>query len=396
MNVAITGFGRTGFSAGQLILVGHANGLARRGHRVRFVPCTTSYRPEWAAVEAEVRLPPRRRPAMAAARLTADIAGYTVGRRSRQEVQATATELTRALAPRSDMVFRQAAMVDQLRSIAPPADVTLATGYATALPVALGGTGALAYFMQHYEVLFADDQEDVDLARVHARQSYDLPLAQIANSSWLREKVLQEHPQRTEPQLCLNAIDGGVYFPDGAPPTDRLRVISYSGRGVEWKGFRDAAEVIRRARLQLPELEWVVFGGGAELPPENAIAPYIDLGFQQPADLRRHYSTSHVALCTSWYESFPLYPLEAMSCGCTVVSRRPGTEDYLVADENAVVVEDADHAALAQGLVHLLSDEQRRATLRRRGLETAAAFSWERATDAFEAALEQIVAEAGR
>jgi len=39
------------------------------------------------------------------------------------------------------------------------------------------------------------------------------------------------------------------------------------------------------------------------------------------------------------YESFPLFPLEAMACGLAVITTAPGTEDYAVNQENCLVVE---------------------------------------------------------
>lgn len=390
INIVVTGFARDRFSAGHLILVGHANGLVDRGHTVRFVPTIPSYRPRWTEVRAEIVNPPRPGPLRAGVQGVRALAGIRAGHRSRASLSRSLNDLARVVTPRADVSYQRASMLDRLRAVVPPADVTLATGFATALPVALYGTGVCGYFLQHYEVLFAEDLKDPYLARAEAALSYELPLRHVANSSWLRETVARRHGRQGTP-LVLNAIDHSVYYPDGAPPSARPRVVSYSGRGVRWKGFLEAAQAVRLARVRFPDLEWWVFGDHAELAPDNEVAPYRDMGFQRPEELRQVYSSAHVALCPSWYESFPLYPLEAMACGCAVVSTPLGAEDFLRDGENALIAPPRRPDLLAERLVELLGDQATAARLRCQGLEDAARFTWTRSVDQMEEALAELV-----
>jgi hypothetical protein len=172
-------------------------------------------------------------------------------------------------------------------------------------------------------------------------------------------------------------------FTPGPKLSDRdgvIRVITYS-RPDEWKGFADAVaamEIVNKRSSRA--LEWNVFGyRHPRLPPENPVAPYKfhpKLPFKGLAAL---YSTSDIALCSSWYESFPLPPLEAMASGTAVVTTNLGTEDYAVNGKNAVVVGARDIEQMAAAVLNLIENPALRQRLSREGRVTSEHFTWDRA-----------------
>jgi glycosyltransferase involved in cell wall biosynthesis len=94
--------------------------------------------------------------------------------------------------------------------------------------------------------------------------------------------------------------------------------------------------------------------------------------------LRHHYAAADLFVYPSLYETFGLPPLEAMSAGCPVVAARSSSIPEVVGDA-AELVEPLDVAAIAQGMLHVLTDPARRAELVMRGRSRAAEFTWERA-----------------
>lgn len=289
------------------------------------------------------------------------------------------------LAPRLlSPAMQQAAGAAHVRMILetqlPPADATLATSYQTALPVHLYGTGRKFYFAQHYEPYFSIDAPEPKLAELEALSTYRLPLRIIANSSWLRTMLRNETGQADIP-VCANAIDHTVFH--GEPKTSQLRdeikVISYGGRGAQWKGFREMAEAMRIARSTLrgKRLRWLVYGSAA-LPPDNAIAPYEALGFLSSTRLADAYRAADIFLSASWYESFPLFPLEAMSCGLPAITTQPGTEEFAHHEATAEIVEPRNPESIAAGLIRLISQQDYRASLAVHGNRIAREFSWQK------------------
>lgn len=101
------------------------------------------------------------------------------------------------------------------------------------------------------------------------------------------------------------------------------------------------------------------------------------LGYVDDADLPALYSLAQVFVYPSLAEGFGLQLLEAMACGCPVVAADRTSLPEVV--ENAGLLVDPERpAAIADAITRLLEDEQLRETMRRRGLERAAQFSWER------------------
>jgi len=87
------------------------------------------------------------------------------------------------------------------------------------------------------------------------------------------------------------------------------------------------------------------------------------------------------ALCLvqpSRHEGFGLPPLEAMACGCPVVTSSAGALPEVVGDAGIVYGEPDDVDALTRELARLISSAAERRELARAGLERAAQMTWER------------------
>jgi glycosyltransferase involved in cell wall biosynthesis len=384
INIVTGGIGRDSGTAGHAMLFGYANGLLDRGHDVAIVTTVPSYTPRWFDLRAKIIQPKRVSLLSAGLRTAFRYGGFRLGLTDNAAVKEALNEVTSGLAPWSALPYRRASGIERLRLTMPPADITMATGAPSALPVLLLGTGAKVYFMQGYETYFLTeaDPQWQSLFELEAEFSYKLPLHRIANSSWLADSVRQRHGAESE--LCLNALDHQSFFPDGHPADSPLTVVSYSGRGAALKGFADAAEAIRLVRERVGDVRWRVFGSDAEIPPENPIAPYESVGVVDAPAIRRLYSEAHVALCPAWHDSFPMYPMEAMACGCAVVTTQFGVEDYARHEHNALVVSPRDSRAMAESIVRLGSDVALRARLIDQARRDVQDFTWERSLDRME------------
>ena len=98
-------------------------------------------------------------------------------------------------------------------------------------------------------------------------------------------------------------------------------------------------------------------------------------GYVPDADLPRLYSAASVFAYPSLYEGFGIPPLEAMACGTPVVASTRGALPEVLGDA-ALLVDPTDEDTLAQALRAAATDN---GDLRRRGLERAARYSWQRA-----------------
>ncbi|MFN2524881.1 MAG: glycosyltransferase family 4 protein [Actinomycetota bacterium] len=92
----------------------------------------------------------------------------------------------------------------------------------------------------------------------------------------------------------------------------------------------------------------------------------------------------------SLYEGFGLPPLEAMAAGTSVLAGRYSAAEEVLGDA-ALLVDPTDVDALAQGLVHLATDDRARVRMARAGKARAASYSWEKAATLTAAAYRRCV-----
>jgi glycosyltransferase involved in cell wall biosynthesis len=89
------------------------------------------------------------------------------------------------------------------------------------------------------------------------------------------------------------------------------------------------------------------------------------------------YRGATVFVFPSRYEGFGLPVLEAMACGCPVISSNASSLPE-VAGEAALLVEPWDVDGFASVMERVLTDPALQADLRKKGLERAAQFSWDK------------------
>jgi GT2 family glycosyltransferase/glycosyltransferase involved in cell wall biosynthesis len=272
-----------------------------------------------------------------------------------------------------------------VEALAPVEAIKVATWWNTAVPVWRASVvhGIPVYFVQDIETSYYPDNPHVRAAVI---DSYGPDFRYMTISTWNRERLRE---LGLDAELIPPGIDLDTFRPlhEKQRRTDMVLALGRSNplknlplTVAAWRAVAD-----RVALDAAPEL--CLFGHEPELAQERGMRHVESPTDEQVNEL---FNEAAVFVQTSAHEGFALPPLEAMATGCAVVcTDAHGNRDFCVDGENCLMPE-ADVDAVADALARLLVDPALRERLGRGGIETAAAYGWERRIDALEAFLEGV------
>ncbi len=106
----------------------------------------------------------------------------------------------------------------------------------------------------------------------------------------------------------------------------------------------------------------------------------IFLGYVPENDLPGIYNAASLFVFPSLYEGFGRPLLEAMMCGVPVIASNTSSIPEVVGDAG-ITVDPYDISALAMAINQVLTDDELRTTLIKKGLERAKLFSWQKCAE---------------
>lgn len=240
------------------------------------------------------------------------------------------------------------------------------------------------YHMQHFEELFFTDINQ----RLIARNTYYLPLIKISNSKWLQNILktqLNINSYLLNPGIDLNLFKPYKEFTTKYYDKKEWLIVSYFSE-EPLKGFNDAAKGVKLARDYLNKkginLKWKVFGLNPPSRKYETEFEYVGKIFGK--DLAKLYSKADIVLMASWYESFPLPPIEAMACGTLIIATRYGTEDYVFDKENGLVCLPRQPEEITNKIIYAIENPEKCLEMVKNGQKTVKNYSWEKRTDILE------------
>lgn len=139
-----------------------------------------------------------------------------------------------------------------------------------------------------------------------------------------------------------------------------------------WKNIGTLNKIID----MLPEYEFVKMGYGTTIEKNNVI----NLGHVPEIEIPYVYSACDVFLHTSAYEGFGLPVLEAMACGCPVVSSN-STSLPEVVNNGGILVNTNDVEGYIEAIHTILSHETVGAMWKENGLKQSSKFTWQQTAE---------------
>ncbi len=268
----------------------------------------------------------------------------------------------------------------------PPADVLIASSWETAYAASSlpSDRGEKFYFIQHHEILWTRYVQK-------AKATYRMPFKKLVISSWLKQILKDEYGE--ESHLLTTPVDDKQFYPGDGERSGPAKRVCLMHHNYDWKGFQDGARAFSLAKSRGAPVELVVFGGKLEQPEPL----FREMGFEceyhyRPLGkrLREIFSSCDIYLCPSWHEGLGMPPMEAMACGCALVTTDTGgCRDYALPGKTALVSAPHDVEALAKNLAALANDESLLTRLAMQGRQKIQEFNWERNCETLAALFKQ-------
>ncbi len=180
--------------------------------------------------------------------------------------------------------------------------------------------------------------------------------------------------------ICIvrNPVDANRFHPDGEkaiPPGDKVNIF-FAGRLEERKGITHLLAAVPMVLKKAPNARFIVVGADTKTGPaktsvlaalkkqlaEAGCAEAVQFVSHVPLEqMPQYYRSADICVVPSLYENAPYTVLEAMASGKPVVgSSAGGTKEYIAHNSTGLVVPPANAQAIADALIELIFDEEKR------------------------------------
>lgn len=271
-------------------------------------------------------------------------------------------------------VFKVPFGIDLAEGI-PECDLIVATYWDHIQACIETGIAPVVYFEQGDYHLF--DYENMNqVVKGYVQKQFEIPSFVFTVSNQAAQLVKEIYGRQAA--VFPNAVDERIFTVKGErEERERPYILMVGGETSAFKGLPD---IIKAYQIVKEEHQIDLFWITPEEPSQKMKTSVSECFVNPPQQKIAHlYRNAGLYVCGSEYENFPLPPLEAMSCGCPVITtNNNGSLEYCVHSENALICNINDPEDMAGKIKELLENEKLKADLIHNGLLTASRFRWEK------------------
>ncbi|HWX19234.1 MAG TPA: glycosyltransferase family 4 protein [Candidatus Binatia bacterium] len=221
------------------------------------------------------------------------------------------------------------------------------------------------------------------------RTAWELRMPRIVVASYL-EREMRARGCEDEIYTVHNGVESEEYFP--ALPEEARSGVGTVFHGAYTKGPELILGVFQQLHQLSPSTPLMMFGSYPRPAGLPAGTKYVRL--PSIAQARGLYSRAEVWFCGSRSEGFPGPVLEAMACGCALVSTDcGGSADQIQDGHSGYLVPVDDVEAMTGRILNLLREPDLRKRFRAAAQAGLSGFTWTKAIQSLETALASITAK---
>jgi glycosyltransferase involved in cell wall biosynthesis len=267
-------------------------------------------------------------------------------------------------------------------------DIIIADIVPMALLLSLRNRGKVVYFAQDYDEAYYRSPFLKALIRFIFHITLRiLRVPVIAVSDQVARRLHKYRGKKVT--VVKNGLDESVFFPEKDEAMTALakgaNIVLVFARSDYRKGFDITIKALSHLSGELEAHKVEVWAVGEHLPTPFSVRHF---GYVSPAELRTILSTADILLYPSRHEGFGLFILEAMACGCAVITSDAVPEEVHRGAAVVCAVEDAK--GYADAIKGILADRRYHGVLIEKGMITAKEYSLSASKIEFQEVLEQL------
>ena len=190
-------------------------------------------------------------------------------------------------------------------------------------------------------------------------------------------------------------VDRAVFFPENERKKKSVErqknTILYVGSETKRKNLRVLLKAVAEVKKQIPTVKLIKIGVPEDKKEHTKLQDLANelhiteniiwKGYVE--SLADEYRRATVFVLPSLYEGFGFPIIEAMACGCPVISSNKTSLPELARDA-ALYFDGHDHDALAQHIYAVLTNKELQKKLQEKGIRNVKSFSWDKSIDSTE------------
>lgn len=206
----------------------------------------------------------------------------------------------------------------------------------------------------------------------------------IFNSKYTYEQFITEAKREVPLHLVHPGINTDIFRVKKAKPAHGINICIIA-RKHPWKGFIDFLKALDNLNTEArKKIGNVTIISHDDLSAFNISSDFTIMRPESDNEIADAMNNAHIFISTSWWEGFGLPPLEAMACGCAVISSNSkGILEYAVDNKNIILYQPKIFSQLCSKLELLIEDSLLREKISSQAIIDSKAFTWKNAADQF-------------
>lgn len=205
----------------------------------------------------------------------------------------------------------------------------------------------------------------------------------VSNHTWRDLELQLPDVQNTAHLVVTPAIGENVHYVEDHRMQLPERFLLAVGTLLPRKNIQGVIKAFEQIAESKPKLNLVIAGGKGWKTSEiyKSIPAWLEnrihfLGYVPHHELMELYSRAQMLVFPSFYEGFGIPPLEAMACGCPVITSNVSSLPEAVGDAG-VLIDPESTEELAEAILEMLGP-QRQSLAKERAYKHVQSFSWDK------------------